>query len=295
MDAMTTERCLFRKNREKDEFNDLKLKTLSGVEVVLCPTQQGKAVSLDGVQPLKLKKQAKVMIIQNIDVAKKLTNGALATVMGWKAVVEGDSQQMRIVAVTVQLDYDGSVHDIRRKRMRASGGLREGYYQFPLCLAYGITIHKVQGCTFKEPYAIKCGIMKEPSLLYVALSRATRLSDIHLHHFDKLRMPFPKSVPWKQLSTICAASKVYTSSTHAYMVDISNGLTPAQPCSATERVSKEHAVSVYGWTLCDSRQTVSLDTFSHLKVTTFEDNSLVRIRKGILQMRLPSGRVLYLT
>lgn len=54
------------------------------------------------------------------------------------------------------------------------------YYQFPLRLAYALTIHKGQGQTYDwaniEP------ICKTPGQLYVALSRVRSIKNMHLYH-----------------------------------------------------------------------------------------------------------------
>lgn len=68
--------------------------------------------------------------------------------------------------------------EINRKTLKRNDVGR--YEQFPLRLAYAITIHKAQGSTYSQGVIIDPHCGWAPGLLYVALSRATELKNVIL-------------------------------------------------------------------------------------------------------------------
>ena len=68
---------------------------------------------------------------------------------------------------------------------------------FPLRLAWGITLHRLQGHTIKKPQCIVLDLNSwlQPAMIYVGLSRVQVLTQLYiLAKFDKL--PEHKTVPW---------------------------------------------------------------------------------------------------
>ena len=55
--------------------------------------------------------------------------------------------------------------------------------QFPLQLAYGVTVHHVQGCTVQKAIACLGGTFFASGQAYVALSRVRTLNDLVLWGF----------------------------------------------------------------------------------------------------------------
>ena len=123
---------------------------------------------------IALKLGAKVMLLVNTDFNRGLINGSC-----------GDIQSFNEDTITVKFD-NGEIADIPRHRF-------EYYYhdkltaertQFPLKLAYGITIHKSQGMTL-DKLVVDCSRIFERGQAYVAMSRVKTLDGLYLKNFSK--------------------------------------------------------------------------------------------------------------
>ena len=120
--------------------------------------------------PLKI--GAKVMLLVNMDFNKGLINGSC-----------GEIQSFNGNTITIKFD-NGEVADIPKHKF-------EYYYhdkltaertQFPLKLAYGITIHKSQGMTL-DKLVVDCSRIFERGQAYVAMSRVKTLEGLYLRNF----------------------------------------------------------------------------------------------------------------
>ena len=117
---------------------------------------------------------ARVMLRRNIDTRKGLVNGALGTVISIKAH-----------HISVHFDNMSDVYDVEKVKSKFMV-MKKIYVfrkQFPLILAFAITIHKCQGLS------LDCAMMDlsdqvfSPGMAYVALSRVKRLENLHLIAF----------------------------------------------------------------------------------------------------------------
>jgi len=132
---------------------------------------------------ITIKIGAKVMIRRNIDASLDLVNGTIAKVI---AIVQGTSTdyvekiklllpsglEYLIERVSVKFEVIDRVYVIRK--------------QFPLCLSYGITIHKSQGLSLQNAIIDIGNSVFNHGQVYVALSRVTFLDGLHLINFDPL-------------------------------------------------------------------------------------------------------------
>ncbi len=123
---------------------------------------------------IALKLGARVMLLTNMDFNKGLINGSCGNVIEF-----GES--------TITIKFDNGVTAAIPKHKF------EYYYhdkiaaerkQFPLKLAYGITIHKSQGMTL-EKLVVDCSRIFERGQAYVAMSRVKTLNGLYLKSFSQ--------------------------------------------------------------------------------------------------------------
>jgi len=131
---------------------------------------------------LKLKKGAQVMMLNN-DFGNRWVNGTIGKVSGFTKDPEGspivkvrlnDGQQVEVAPYTWEIFRfflkDGNLNS-------EAVGM---FTQFPLRLAFAVTIHKSQGKTFERVIIDVGNGTFAPGQMYVALSRCTSLEGIVL-------------------------------------------------------------------------------------------------------------------
>lgn len=168
-------------NKTADEINNLRLAEIDSPEFVYEGTVEGrfeeKRFPVD--QTLRLKVGAQVMFARN-DQQKRWANGTLAKIC-----------KLTKDEITVEL-YDGSKHivpccswdsvnfeydrDARKMKKEVIGT----FSQFPIRLAWAITVHKSQGMTFDKLQIDLSRGMFASGQLYVALSRVRSLAGLFL-------------------------------------------------------------------------------------------------------------------
>lgn len=118
---------------------------------------------------IKLKVGAQVMLLVNIDIDSGLVNGTRGTV---KSV---SSEQVTMAK------EDGTLANIERVSFQVEDGDRLfNFSQFPLTLAWAVTIHKVQGCTLDSACVDIGPKIFSAGQAYVALSRCRTLDGLYL-------------------------------------------------------------------------------------------------------------------
>nr|XP_054591529.1 uncharacterized protein LOC129155826 [Nothobranchius furzeri] len=178
----------------KDYVNDKrtgKLKLLEG--------NHARASNTNLSEVLQLGKGARVMLCKNVDVIDGLVNGICGTVTEIK-MLENDTfpkkvyvqfddhrvgLQRRKTSQSLSSNLAGSTPiEPEEERATVKGGLRR---QFPLKLAWAVTVHKVQGLTL-ENAVVSFRKIFAPGQAYVALSRVTSLSGLTIQDFDEKRI-----------------------------------------------------------------------------------------------------------
>ena len=163
---------------KKDVFvkNVVELDRLSGEKIELTATivYKKNKVPFDFPknieQSIPLKKNAFIMLTKNIDFENGLVNGTQAvfiTLDGDKMVIETMNKCIHRISKHI---YEYEHYSIQ---------------QFPICLAWAITIHKSQGMGI-EYLSIDIGDnIFEAGQAYVALSRSKTLHGLHIKKFSK--------------------------------------------------------------------------------------------------------------
>ena len=127
---------------------------------------------------LVLKEGAQVMFLKNDAIAKRYFNGKIGVVQRLddeKVVVDCDGEQ-----ITVGKEiWENSKYTLNRNDGKLEQEIMGTFEQYPLRLAWAITIHKSQGLTF-EKVMIDAGAAFSSGQVYVALSRCTSLEGIIL-------------------------------------------------------------------------------------------------------------------
>ena len=153
------------------------------------------------VDELNLKVGARVMLIFNVDVSDLLCNGATGTVIG----VE-ENQNGKVTAVVVPFDNPAAGIESRKRNPIMLSKYPEGtlitkkeqdyslaknkglisstakLIQFPLVLAWAVTVHKFQGQTVRKPQKVVADVRSvfDAAQAYVMFSRVQELDQLYI-------------------------------------------------------------------------------------------------------------------
>ena len=132
----------------------------------------GKNCRADKELPLKI--GAKVMLLINLDFNRGLINGSCGKIIEFNENTISIKFDNGVTAPIPKHTFEYYYHDkIAAERT-----------QFPLKLAYGITIHKSQGMTL-DKLVVDCSRIFERGQAYVAMSRVKTLDGLYIKSFSK--------------------------------------------------------------------------------------------------------------
>ena len=168
-------------NRNADVINQKHLAEIESEEYVYEGTVTGKYEEKRFPVDLKLKLKvgAQVMFTRN-DPKRRWVNGTIGKVTKLskdeiKVTVENGETY-----VVPNVTWESYSYEYDRETKKNKKELRGTFTQFPLRLAWAITVHKSQGMTFDKLYLDLSGGMFAAGQLYVALSRVRSLGGLFL-------------------------------------------------------------------------------------------------------------------
>ncbi len=167
-------------NKQADEINQLQVQKLFTPAFKYIADIDGEfsEKAYPAEVELILKVGAQVMFLKNDLIQKRYFNGKIGIIKSLEAeriIVEADGSDIDVSKET----WDNTRYSLNKTDGKLEQETVGSFSQYPLRLAWAITIHKSQGLTF-EKVKIDAGAAFSSGQVYVALSRCTSLEGIVL-------------------------------------------------------------------------------------------------------------------
>ncbi|NCP62711.1 MAG: AAA family ATPase [Alphaproteobacteria bacterium] len=172
-------------NKAAQAINDEQLKRLEGKYHFFDGITSGSFDNghLPAPKELQLKIGSQVMMLNN-DAKQRWINGTMARVLrifqdtdDYETIVQVELENGRKANVT---PYKWELYNYKLKNESIVSEIAGGFRQYPLTLAWGITVHKSQGKTFDKAVIDLGDNVFSSGQTYVALSRCTSLEGLSL-------------------------------------------------------------------------------------------------------------------
>lgn len=182
---------LFCKNYDVEKLNKEMLNEVSGEKKTFKSKDSGSPYHISffdkhcqAIANLELKIGAQVMLLTNIDTKQGLVNGSIGKVKGWSSggiIVSFQTGDQIITEFKWELKEQQKVSGKMQKVVVASRT------QYPLKVAYALTVHKSQGSTLDRA-VIDISEAFAEGQVYVGLSRVRDLKSLSVSSFSNSRV-----------------------------------------------------------------------------------------------------------
>lgn len=177
---------IFATRKSANDHNMACLSKIRSPEVVIESRDYGNISNLKNCpveRQLRLKVGSQVMLTRNL--TRKAVNGSVGVVQGLTKITDsGFVAPLVKFASSRGTNFEMEVEETTWDSIDASGKVVSSRTQVPLILAWGMTIHRSQGCTIPRLCVDMLGVF-EVSQAYVALSRCPDENNLRVLNFDK--------------------------------------------------------------------------------------------------------------
>lgn len=168
------------KNKQTENYNENKLKELKGPEKESWAKEDNwRPEKYPAPLKLEVKRGARVMFVKN-DKCGRYQNGTMGYVVGFgSGYIEVKIDGKDVPIIVERQTWDRLSYKIDKKTKTIETEIIGSFKQYPLKLAWAVTVHKSQGLTFDE-VAVDVAKSFTYGQVYVALSRCKTIEGLHL-------------------------------------------------------------------------------------------------------------------
>ena len=182
---------LFCKNYDVEKLNKEMLNELAGVKKIFKSKDVGSPYHISffdkhcqAISDLELKIGAQVMLLANIDTDNGLVNGSVGKIISYE--VNGILVRFKTGKFIIE-PYTWELKEQKRVGLKMQKVVVASRTQYPLKVAYALTVHKAQGSTIDRA-VIDISEAFAEGQIYVGLSRVRDLQSLSVSHFAHNRV-----------------------------------------------------------------------------------------------------------